>query len=81
MVEAAKFVIKLATKEPLKSAIAVNPYDDSWTDSFIENYITNFTTSEFHPGLHPVKCAKALMTNYFYSWYRCPSSSLQGRCC
>jgi hypothetical protein len=49
-VEAAKYFIKFTTQEPFKSAIAVNPYDDSWTDSFVNTYVTNFTTSEHHPG-------------------------------
>jgi len=50
MIEGVKYGIKFGTKEPLKSAIAVNPYDDTWTDSFIEAYVTNGTISQFNPG-------------------------------
>jgi len=50
MIEAVKYGIKIGSEEPLKSAIAVNPYDATWTDSFIEEFVTNFTSSEFHPG-------------------------------
>jgi len=49
MIEGVKYGIKFGTKEPLKSAIAVNPYDDTWTDSFIEAYVTNGTISQFNP--------------------------------
>jgi choline dehydrogenase-like flavoprotein len=52
MIEGVKWVKDLVTKEPVKSAIAVNPYqqDKRWDDdNFIRQFISTFTTSEFHP--------------------------------
>jgi len=49
-VEAVKYGINFGTKEPLKSAIAVNPFNDTWTDSFIEDYVTKYTITEFNPS-------------------------------
>jgi hypothetical protein len=51
LIEGVKYIIKFGTKEPFKSAIVANPYNESWTDGFIEDYITKFTGSENHPSL------------------------------
>jgi choline dehydrogenase-like flavoprotein len=50
LVQAVKATMQFLTHDPIKSAIAVNPFDPAvWTDSYIENWVTQYTTSEFHP--------------------------------